>query len=71
MSLALSRRRMRLTFGELLPGVGVAHFVRPNARWLAGDPQKNAHNAMPTRKLRQEAHQDSRHRMFQKYDRPP
>ena len=51
-------------------GVGVVHFVRPNARWLAADPQKNANNAMPTKKLSQEAHQDCRHHMLRKCNRP-
>jgi hypothetical protein len=43
-----------------VPGV----YARPNARWLAGNPQTSADSAMPTRKLSQEAHQNSRHRML-------
>jgi len=39
-------------------------YVSSNARWLTGNPEKNADSAMPTRKLSQEAHQNSRHRML-------
>ncbi|HKA56075.1 MAG TPA: hypothetical protein VKJ47_20685 [Candidatus Binatia bacterium] len=42
----------------------------PEARSLAGNPQKNVDSAMPTRKLAQDAHQDSHHRMSRKCTRP-